>query len=146
MIAATLQSNEKGMEMSKDALSEALRTLIATDAKRSETARLRDVLEDVEAALKAGVSRASVLATLKSDEFKFTMTEKSFESALYRLRKKKASKATPPEEPNQIQNRPAPKQTNEDTVRPPGISDSEWNSMRAKATRENRKNLLNNQE
>ena len=134
--------------MSRDALSEALRTLIATDTKRSETARLRDVLEDVEAALKAGVSRASILATLQSDEFKFTMTEKSFESALYRLRKKKASKATPLEEPSQIQNhrRAQKEKSNDDAVRPPGISDSEWNSMRAKATRDNRKNLLNNQE
>ena len=52
---------------------------------RSETSRLRDVFEQIEHALKAGVSRSVVLNALRLQGFK--MTIRSFESALYRIRK-----------------------------------------------------------
>lgn len=74
--------------MTKPSLADALRALAKSDRHRSETARLRDVIDDVEAALDAGVSRAAVLAELHKAGF--TMTLKSFESALYRIRKKRA--------------------------------------------------------
>ena len=48
-------------------------------------ARLRDVFERIENALQAGVTRSTVLRTLHENGFK--MQPRSFESALYRLRK-----------------------------------------------------------
>ena len=64
-----------------------LSTLVADDESRSETARLNDYLPQIEAALKAGVSRTSILKLLK-DEGGFKMKENSFFSALFRLRKR----------------------------------------------------------
>ena len=59
--------------------------------------RLRDVVAEVETAIAVGVSRAAILEALH--EHGFTMTLKSFESALYRIRKqqrgKKAGVAVP---------------------------------------------------
>jgi len=60
---------------------------LAQSAVKSETARLREILDDVEATLNAGVSQLKVLEALHAQGF--TMTAKSFESALYRLRKQR---------------------------------------------------------
>ncbi len=70
----------------------ALRALAADNKGRSETARLRDVIEDVEAALNAGVKRRAILEALNQQGFKMTL--KGFESAMYRIRKQR-SRATP---------------------------------------------------
>lgn len=80
--------------MSKDELAAALHAL-ATDSKgRPETARLRDVFSDVEAALSAGVSHAAVLKALHDQGY--TMNMASFRSALYRIRKERAGKPAAP--------------------------------------------------
>jgi len=79
--------------MSKDEVSARLRALASDDKRRSETARLRDVLPDIEATLAAGVSQADVLAELHTLGFSLPMA--SFKSALYRLRKRTKSEATP---------------------------------------------------
>ncbi|WP_443691036.1 hypothetical protein [Pseudomonas sp.] len=77
--------------MTKDSVADELRALASGDKSRSETARLRDIVAEVEAALSAGVSRAAVLEALNAQGF--TMTLKSFESALYRIRKKRTQPA-----------------------------------------------------
>ncbi|MFZ6774556.1 hypothetical protein ACO0LB_17775 [Undibacterium sp. SXout7W] len=69
-------------------ISQALRELKQNDALRSETDRLRDIFDDVEAALKSGVKREVVLSTLHEKGFTMKMT--SFKSALQRIRKEKA--------------------------------------------------------
>jgi hypothetical protein len=71
----------------KEKVSAALRELAAEYAgtPRSEAARLREGLDDVEAALAAGASHAAVLATLHAQGF--TLTPLSFESTLARLRR-----------------------------------------------------------
>jgi hypothetical protein len=74
--------------MDKERVASALRDLGSSES-RSETARLREVFHDIEAALAAGVSRNAILETLHEQGFKMTL--KSFESALYRLRKKAAA-------------------------------------------------------
>lgn len=79
--------------MTKDSVADVLRALATGDKSRSETARLRDIVDEVEAALAAGVSRAAVLDALNAQGF--TMTLKSFESALYRIRKKRTQPAKP---------------------------------------------------
>ena len=73
--------------MTKDSVADVLRALATGNKSRSETARLRDLVDEVEATLAAGVSRAAVLGALNDQGF--TMTLKSFESALYRIRKKR---------------------------------------------------------
>lgn len=75
--------------MQKNSVADVLRALATGDKARSETARLRDVVDEVEAALSAGVSRAAILEALHGQGF--TMTLKSFESALYRIRKQRGN-------------------------------------------------------
>jgi hypothetical protein len=72
--------------MNNKSVSEALLSL-ANSSNRSDTARLRDVFDAVESALGAGVSRATVLAELQKQGL--TMTPKSFEGAVYRIRKER---------------------------------------------------------
>jgi len=74
--------------MEMEQLTESLKALACSRA-RSETARLRDILDEIETALSAGVSRDAVFNTLREQGFR--MTFKSFESALYRIRKKQSS-------------------------------------------------------
>lgn len=78
-----------GQLIDKEKVSAALQELAAEHARspRSQTARLREVLDDVEAALTAGASHAAVLATLHAQGFTFTL--RSFESTLGRLRKER---------------------------------------------------------
>lgn len=64
---------------------EALASLVTNGDYRSQTARLRAIFPQVEETLKAGVSRAKVLEALIVQGFSMEM--KSFESALYRIRK-----------------------------------------------------------
>lgn len=73
--------------MGQDDISTRLRALASDSTKRTETARLRDVFNDVETTLKAGVSQADVLAELHKSGF--TMTMASFKSALQRIRKER---------------------------------------------------------
>ena len=78
--------------MDKNSVAEALRALAGSES-RSETSRLREVFDEVETASSAGVSRTAILETLH--EQGFTMTAKSFESALYRLRKQREAGKLP---------------------------------------------------
>ena len=63
---------------------------VATDG-RSESARLGDVISEVEAALRAGVKRQIVLETLHQN-YGFKMSMSGFEKALRRIRKKMDNK------------------------------------------------------
>ena len=78
-----------GDAVDKDKVSAALRDLAAEHARtpRSQTARLREVIDDLETALAAGASHAAVLTTLHAQGFSFTL--RSFESTLARLRKER---------------------------------------------------------
>ncbi|WP_193373736.1 hypothetical protein [Burkholderia sp. KJ006] len=70
--------------MSDSDLSAQLRALARNPDQRSQTARLRDVLPDVEAAIAAGVRHEHILNTLHNGGFTFTMS--GFKQALRRLR------------------------------------------------------------
>ena len=59
--------------MDKKAIAERLRALASDDNKRSKAARLRDVIDDVEFALAAGVTRSSVLEELAAHGFEMTL-------------------------------------------------------------------------
>ena len=76
--------------MDNDRVASALRDL-GNSESRTEAARLREVFPHVEAALAAGVSRNAILDTLHEQGFKMNL--KTFDNAIYRLRKKAASGA-----------------------------------------------------
>ncbi len=76
-----------GKATEKD-VGEALRSLAKDDSARSETARLRDIFDEVEATLAKGVRREAVLATLH--EKGFTMSLTGFKTALQRIRKERS--------------------------------------------------------
>jgi hypothetical protein len=77
--------------MDKVAIAQRLRALASDDNRRSKTARLRDVLDDVETALAAGVPRSAVLETLAQHGLDMTLA--TFETTLRRLRRKRAGPA-----------------------------------------------------
>ncbi|MEQ4258913.1 hypothetical protein [Pseudomonas syringae] len=72
--------------MPKSSLADTLIDMANAQSGRNETSRLRDIFPEVERALAAGVSRQAVLDALHQDGF--TMSFKTFEKALYRIRKK----------------------------------------------------------
>lgn len=70
----------------------ALLALAKEDAERTKTARLREMLDTIEATKRAGVSNARIVETLNAQGFDLTL--KTFETMLYRIRKKQ-TKQTP---------------------------------------------------
>jgi len=58
-----------------------------THARRSESVRLAELIEHIEAAFARGISRKDVLARLH--ESGFTMSMHTFDKALYRIRKRR---------------------------------------------------------
>lgn len=83
--------------MTRPTLASKLNEMSQAAEGRSLAARLRDVFPDIEKALRAGVSRKAVLRLLQEDGMQLEM--KTFESALYRMRKSNAAqsqKLTPP--------------------------------------------------
>ncbi len=74
--------------MKKD-LTDTLRKLAAGDEHRSESARLRDFIDEIEDTLQAGVSREAILKALH--QHGFTMSMSAFCSALYRIRKQRGT-------------------------------------------------------
>ncbi len=84
-----------------------LRSAAIDDTKRSNTARLRELLDEVEAALQAGVRRATVVEILAANGIEFTLA--SFDSALRRLRKKRGKATGAPGKPVDARVSPPPK-------------------------------------
>jgi hypothetical protein len=74
------------LNMDKKAVTERLRALASNDKKRSKAARLRDVIDEVEAVLAAGVTRAAVHEELKAH---LDMSFQTFIGTLQRIRAKR---------------------------------------------------------
>lgn len=72
--------------MDKSPAEKALWALAKEDTGRTKTARLREMLDAIEAAKQAGVSNARIVETLNAEGFDLTL--KTFETMLYRIRKK----------------------------------------------------------
>lgn len=79
--------------MTKSSLANKLTNLAESSQDRSLAARLRDVFPEIEKAMEKGVSRSNILKALQDDGMEISM--KTFESALYRMRKAKLSTHTP---------------------------------------------------
>lgn len=133
--------------MDKTEASARLRALATGDKLRTDTARLREVFEDVEAALSAGVSRVNVLAELQN--LGYTMTLSSFKSALQRIRKERNKGANSPATLDLVgvetlgkneKDKDKPKAVpSAELVRPAGITNASWNEIQAKNAKLNRK-------
>ena len=65
----------------------ALRALRNDATARSDTARLRDIFDEVEAALRSGVRQEALLGALNQNGFQ--MKTAGFKSALQRIRKER---------------------------------------------------------
>lgn len=78
--------------MDKKAVAERLRALASDDMNRSKAARLRDVFDDVEVALAAGVSRSLVIKELAAHGLELTLA--TFETTLKRIRQKRKKQLT----------------------------------------------------
>ena len=70
--------------MDTDTAAERLRSLASDNARRSKTAQLRDLFREIEGALEAGVSQATVLEELH--EMGLDVNPNTFRSTLRRLR------------------------------------------------------------
>lgn len=80
--------------MDKSAAAQALLSLAQEGKGRTKTARLREILGEIETAQQAGVSNARIVETLNAQGFDLTL--KTFETMLYRIRKKqRQTTATP---------------------------------------------------
>ena len=88
--------------MDRKAIAERLRALACDDKKRSKAARLRDVIDDVEVALAAGVSRSLVVKELAAHGLEMTLA--TFETTLKRIRQKHAKPSIKSD--NQAQGQP----------------------------------------
>jgi hypothetical protein len=79
--------------MDKRTVAKQLQALATADENRPKAAQLRDVLEDVEMALAAGVKRSDVLAALEAQGLRMSLA--TFETTLKRLRTKRRHASTP---------------------------------------------------
>ena len=70
--------------MDRDKTADRLRSLASDTAKRSKAAQLRDVFREIEGALEAGVSQATILEELS--EMGLDVNPNTFRSTLRRLR------------------------------------------------------------
>lgn len=80
--------------MNKSIISEQLRALAENDEARTKIARLRDVFDDIEAALAAGVSQSRVVKNLSDNGL--VMTLGTFKSMLQRIRKERVKLSNAP--------------------------------------------------
>lgn len=143
---------------SKNDLIQALRAG-AQGTARSKAARLREIIDEVEAAKKSGLGHKQIVAILESRGLSFTLG--SFEITLHRIQKNRGNtgkakkpqlglEVAYPEVKTAVAVPVAPEapaavtpsaSTKLDLVRPPGITDAKWSEMRAKARANNRKQL-----
>lgn len=78
--------------MDKNKIIERLRALAADSKKRTKAAQLRDVIDEVEAALAAGVKQADVVKELADNGLEMTLA--TFDTTLRRIRKGRGSTKT----------------------------------------------------
>lgn len=74
--------------MDRKAVAKRLRLLATNDEKRSKASRLRDVLDEVEMALRAGARRMDIVAELNALGLQMSLA--TFETTLKRLRARRS--------------------------------------------------------
>jgi len=135
-------------------ISEKLKTL-ARGKNRSATARLREIFDEIETALRSGVRRKDIHQAL--GESGFNISFPSLELAIYRIRKERKSPKNPTQPQLVLEEEknltPYPKFAeastelkNEELIRPPGITNVGWSEMKAKDRAAKRQQKLNSGE
>jgi hypothetical protein len=89
---------EKWLSMSKKIIVEQLGVLASDDTKRSKAARLRDVIDEVEATLAAGITRSEVVKKLAENGLEMALA--TFNSELQKIRKKRGKPSVIPVKSN----------------------------------------------
>lgn len=100
------------MEHNPDA--EAIRALITEQEHRSKIGRLRAIIDDIEKAMRHGVSQDRIVSAL--NEQGFALSRQTFQMMLYRIRKERATSAGQGEKPA------APKAVQKPKATPAGVS------------------------
>lgn len=85
----------------KETVIERLKALARNNEKRPKTSRILDVIDYIEAALAAGVSRADVLSELNATGLEMNLS--TFNSALARIRKRRGKVNTAPRSEKNLQ-------------------------------------------
>ena len=80
--------------MSKKILVEQLSVLASDDTKRSKAARLRDIIDEVEATLATGITRAEVVKKLSENGLEMALA--TFNAELQKIRNKKGKHSVTP--------------------------------------------------
>ena len=106
--------------MEKTEITSRLEALASSDKHRPQTSRLRDIFEDVEKTLAAGVSQADVLAELK--QAGFTLSLPGFKSALQRIRTERGLSTPKPRKKKGEGEEPDSGATNAGQAPPPGTT------------------------
>ncbi len=78
--------------MTKKTIVQQIEELASDDTKRSKTARLRDIIDTLEASIAAGVNRAAIVEKLAENGLEMTVA--TFNSELRRIRKKRGKPAS----------------------------------------------------
>jgi hypothetical protein len=87
-------SGHDDSHMDIEAASKRLQAIVGDASMRSKMALLRDVIDDVERALTAGISQRNVLAELNAAGLGMSLG--TFNNALQRIRAKRDARSTPP--------------------------------------------------
>lgn len=76
--------------MGKEKIKEVMQALSEGSANRTAIGRIRDIFDDIEIALSAGVKREAIWKALDKEGIKMPL--KTFESAIFRIRKERGEK------------------------------------------------------
>ena len=68
-----LKKLQRGVKLTKNSASDALLELAENDKNRSEAKRFFELLDDIELAVKSGVSREKIIKTLNEQNFTMTL-------------------------------------------------------------------------
>ena len=129
--------------MDRKIASERLRALAANDEKRSTASRLLDVIDDIEAALAAGVSRSAVIEELAT--LGLEMKPETFYSALKRIRKKRGKPSASPSNPSKSEPNKAKESTVQESKKndePEPESENDYDEYAVLSAREKRERRI----
>ncbi len=131
--------------MDRKIASERLRALATNDEKRSTASRLLDVIDDIEAALAAGVSRSAVIEELAT--LGLEMKPETFYSALKRIRKKRGKPSASPSnpsksEPNKAKESTVQESKKNDEPEPEPESENDYDEYAVLSAREKRERRI----
>ena len=125
--------------MTKKTIIQQIEELASDDTKRSKTARLREIIDTLEASIAAGVNRAAIVEKLADNGLEMTVA--TFNSELRRIRKKRGKPSASPSksEPNKAKASTVQESKKNDEPEPEAENDyDEYAVLSAREKRERR--------